>query len=878
MRLLRWRLDPLFKIALFLAFYSWLSLSNVFVHFILFSIFILKLYAYKGSIRSVRKHKYTRKDTGRPPAPFSVSIHHAIFEKHNIVLSAIRIALPFCSPEIQALQKLYHFTKHNQRLVKSHQRKHNPCAWIRRNFILACILTHQTTVHALPGTNHVLVSGEQSLNTNRQIQYVNTVMSTLAHDSTTDTNHQHTDPPPEAHPSIGSKLSSALKNNLPQVLYCFIADTDSILYAIDTAANRIIVNNANYITELVPTTNKIKGIGGNCVRIAGTGKLCLPLKSDDGTVTIIPDIDAVYVPSSPCNLIPPQILITQMKLQGFDIKYFHHNELQYVLNYTKPEGVSSHTLTIPISKNGLFHLRTNEGYTHFMSRAAHYLPDFLNFAGAAHIIEDDESTNSITSSTCNTSSLHNKTRESYETPPLLPVKTREPSPTHHTPWFLTSSQTREPSTSPSTSNQHRPSHTSTSVPHTFDDCTPVKNKPIPSPFSSADFCQPITEDESIAATRRKQFRLMSYHECLGHLSFGTLQLMARCNLIPKDLATVQPPTCPGCAYGKAHRRPWRHKGITNINRIHPATMPGQCVSVDQLVSPTPGLVPTHRGRPTLKRYIGATVFVDHYSDFTYIHLMVEMNKETTVEAKEAFERVAEEYNVRIRYYHCDNGLFDTFLFKSSITKAHQSITFCGVNAHHQNGKAERRIKDVTEGGRTSLLHASHRWPKAINASLWPMALKHYVNLRNNLPSNYKPGVKRGRRKLPDTFIDSPLSKFSGMEVKVNLRHFHPFGSPVYVLEQKLQAQQSHNKWSDRSRVGIFLTHSPVHSSSVPLVLNTSTGNVSPQFHCLCDDKFATCRRDAKFQSVWYVKAKLDCPTTPVTHLSSSTSHVTFPTT
>ena len=108
-----------------------------------------------------------------------------------------------------------------------------------------------------------------------------------------------------------------------------------------------------------------------------------------------------------------------------------------------------------------------------------------------------------------------------------------------------------------------------------------------------------------------------------------------------------------------------------------------------------------------------------------------------------------------------------------------------------------------------------------------MALKHYVNLRNNIPSNYKTGGKHGRRKLPDTFTESPLSKFSGIEIKVNLKHFHPFGSPVYVLDQKLQAQQSHNKWTDCSRVGIFLTHSPVHSSNVPLVLNTSSGNVSP---------------------------------------------------
>lgn len=58
-------------------------------------------------------------------------------------------------------------------------------------------------------------------------------------------------------------------------------------------------------------------------------------------------------------------------------------------------------------------------------------------------------------------------------------------------------------------------------------------------------------------------------------------------------------------------------------------------------------------------------------------------------------------------------------------------------------------------------------------------------------------------------------------------------------------------------MGIFLAHSPNHASSVPLVLNTSTGLVSPQFHCTYDDDFDTCKRDAKFESLWQRKAKLD---------------------
>ena len=110
------------------------------------------------------------------------------------------------------------------------------------------------------------------------------------------------------------------------------------------------------------------------------------------------------------------------------------------------------------------------------------------------------------------------------------------------------------------------------------------------------------------------------------------------------------------------------KGVRNRKILKIATVPGQVVSVDQLVSPTPGFVPTHRGTPTTKCYIGATVFVDHFYNFTYAHLMTEMNTEATVEAKLAFEQVCNAHGVRVTHYHAENGLFDTKAIKASVTK------------------------------------------------------------------------------------------------------------------------------------------------------------------------------------------------------------------
>ena len=93
---------------------------------------------------------------------------------------------------------------------------------------------------------------------------------------------------------------------------------------------------------------------------------------------------------------------------------------------------------------------------------------------------------------------------------------------------------------------------------------------------------------------------------------------------------------------------------------------------------------------------------------------------------------------------------------------------------------------------------------------------------------------------------------------------------MYILEASLHSQKYHNKWSDRSKVGIFLCHSQLHAHSVPLVLNTKIGNVIPQFHCLFDPDFNTCKRDVKFQSICQHKAKLHTDRKPTPSETSPT--------
>ena len=75
--------------------------------------------------------------------------------------------------------------------------------------------------------------------------------------------------------------------------------------------------------------------------------------------------------------------------------------------------------------------------------------------------------------------------------------------------------------------------------------------------------------------------------------------------------------------------------------------------------------------------------------------------------------------------------------------------------------------------------------------------------------------------LDDTTHSSRV--FGVSELQPNLKQYHPFGFPVFVLDARLQSGQiGPPKWEPRSRVGIYLVHSPMHYGSVALVLNPQT--------------------------------------------------------
>jgi hypothetical protein len=51
------------------------------------------------------------------------------------------------------------------------------------------------------------------------------------------------------------------------------------------------------------------------------------------------------------------------------------------------------------------------------------------------------------------------------------------------------------------------------------------------------------------------------------------------------------------------------------------------------------------------------------------------------------------------------------------------------------------------------------------------------------------------------------------------------------------------KWAPRSRQGVFVGFSKLHSSLIGLILNRTTGSITAQFHLVFDDSFSTVHSD-----------------------------------
>jgi hypothetical protein len=274
---------------------------------------------------------------------------------------------------------------------------------------------------------------------------------------------------------------------------------------------------------------------------------------------------------------------------------------------------------------------------------------------------------------------------------------------------------------------------------------------------------------------------MHWHYRLGHLSFPKLKQLTLNGKIPKKLAKVLPPKCTGCLFGAMAKLPWQGKGTKADHEVFIATKPGECVSVNQMMLTEVGFYTQLKGKLTKKCYKCTAVFVDHLSRLCFIHLQLDDGSAKTLAAKLAFKQYVAKHGVKIMHYHCNNGRFHDNAFRQTCHNARQQLTFCGVNAHFQNGIAERAIQDLSESVRKQLLNAHARWSEVVHFALWPYALRNAAHLHNNLPV-LEDGTMR-------------LELFSSILVGNNLKHVHTFGCPVFALQNALASGNQLPRWS-----------------------------------------------------------------------------------
>ena len=344
-----------------------------------------------------------------------------------------------------------------------------------------------------------------------------------------------------------------------------------------------------------------------------------------------------------------------------------------------------------------------------------------------------------------------------------------------------------------------------------------------------------------------QKELLFFHSRFGHINFRSLQSNMREHLfedkdghsmilkpvIPtkyKQTKSCIPPKCSACLLGKAKKR--STSGMKTQSRppnpLPTEAEPGSTICCDHYESSIKGRKENTYGKEKdTDKYVGGTIFCDAATGFIYIAHQVSLRVGDTIKSKNNFEQMATSLGVKVQSYFGDNGVFTAKGFKADLVVKNQAIRFSGAGAHHQNGIAERAIQTVTYLSRSMIIHMCLHWPdQSTEIDLWPFALTYAAWIWNRFPS------------LSSGF--SPLELFSQTKSDhKDLNRARVWGSPTYVLDPKLQDGIKLPKWNPRAQRGQFLGFSSEHSTTVGLLRNIRTGNITPQYHVVIDELFNT---------------------------------------
>ena len=352
---------------------------------------------------------------------------------------------------------------------------------------------------------------------------------------------------------------------------------------------------------------------------------------------------------------------------------------------------------------------------------------------------------------------------------------------------------------------------------------------------------PVVSADNINLSSAEK-ELLRWHQRLGHVAFKKVQNLMKTGVLAHSEQTrrlhriacrLGPVKCAACQYAKQKARsaPGSTTKIQADRRgalSQGNLLPGQEVCVDHFVCSNKGRLFTSRGATTdANMYCGGAIFIDQSSGHIHVEHQTTLSSHATLRAKEKFEAMCRDVGVIPQKYLSDNGTaFTSRQYRDHLMTFAQIQRFAGTGAHHHNSRAERAIQTIMSISRAMMMHCFLHWPDMEDTSLWPMAVNHAVYIWNHVPD-------------PSTGL-CPADLFTKTKFEQSKLHdIHVFGCPVYVLDKAIADGKKIPRWKPRSRRCMYLGRSASHASSVPILLNPDTGTITPQFHVVFDDWFAT---------------------------------------
>ena len=371
-------------------------------------------------------------------------------------------------------------------------------------------------------------------------------------------------------------------------------DTDAKPIGVDNQYSTCILPYVeDFIGPLEDMNKTIKGFAGAQTNNPKTGTLHWQWLDDKGRIHTFEIPNSYYVPECEQRLLSPQHWAQTRSAADQATTRCITSELNVYLRWTK--GDESYELTLPLNKRGsnVGTLYSHPGYNKydlFCQAADIKITDDKDpIAVPPHLISDDEDK-----------------EENGIKPKIGPLPLSIPKRNH------LSKDT--PLLPPPEDNEFESQGVNPRELHLSLEPKGVTTSKLPAVIENDDTSVVVDEEDHQESTPEAEL-LMAHHR-FQHISVSKLQEMACQGMLPQQLAQCKIPTCSVCLYRKAMKRAWQSKQEKQRQR-NQALKPRDVISVDQMVSPVPGLIAQMVGFLTKQCYKYATAIVDQASQMGF---------------------------------------------------------------------------------------------------------------------------------------------------------------------------------------------------------------------------------------------------------------------